>query len=526
MKYEYFKLNRYEEISKKEKVSILTAKAIEAYNLSYSQNIKLETPYKFNGMNEIVSYLLKAINTKKKIMVYGDYDVDGICSVSILKRMFSLMNTTIGYYLPNRYKDGYGINEDKVREIHQKGYEVLICIDNGINAKEPIKLAKELGIDTIILDHHELIGELPNCDYYLHPNLSNFSEYNMCASSIAYYLSNAILGENDDLCAIYAGIATLSDVMPLVGQNKLLLKNAIILLNTHKYKNLDLLVDGQEYNENVLSMQLIPKLNSLGRMINDIKVNNVIKYLFSNDENEMNYLLNFINSCNDSRKDVSNAFYNEVIAEKFDDIVIVKNDTLLEGVCGIVASRLSHNFNMPSIVFALSEDGEFYKGSARSTDSIDIVKALSQLDYLVNFGGHKKAAGITILKEDFNKFKDELTEIINKMEKEEIINKAILINEEELSYKAYTELLKYAPFGEGNPYPVFAIENIKKELVNFSKDKKHLIIKLNEDISLLAFNLASEYKEKYNNYRCVFTLDKNNMYKNKLSCKCIDVLGG
>jgi single-stranded DNA-specific DHH superfamily exonuclease len=107
-----------------------------------------------------------------------------------------------------------------------------------------------------------------------------------------------------------------------------------------------------------------------------------------------------------------------------------------------------------------------------------------------------------------------------------VINQAILIKEEELSYKAYTELLKYAPFGEGNPYPVFAIENIKKELVNFSKDKKHLIVKLNEDVSLLAFNLASEYKEKYNNYRCVFTLDKNNMYKNKLSCKCIDVLGG
>ena len=170
MKYEYFELNKYEEIAKKEKVSTLTAKAIEAYNLSNDKNLELLSPYKYEGMNEVVSYLLKAVNNKKKIMVYGDYDVDGICSVSILKRMFTLMNTNIGYYLPNRYKDGYGINEEKVKEIHKKGYEVIICIDNGINANEPIELARNLGMDVIVLDHHELMGDIPNCNHYLHPN--------------------------------------------------------------------------------------------------------------------------------------------------------------------------------------------------------------------------------------------------------------------------------------------------------------------------------------------------------------------
>lgn len=526
MKYEYYKLNDYEEIAKREKVSILTAKAIEAYNLSCDKKLQLKDAYDYKGMNEVITYLLKAINSKKKIMIYGDYDVDGICSVSILKRMFNLMGVEVGYYLPNRYKDGYGINSIKVQEIHNKGYETIICIDNGINANEPIKLARELGMDVLVLDHHELLNELPDCNYYLHPNLSGFTEYNMCGSSIAYFLSIALLGYDDKTCAIYAGIATLSDVMPLVSQNKLLVKNAIAYLNEHKHKNLDLLIGNENYDETILSMTLIPKLNSVGRMINDVRVNNVIKYLFSENEDETKYLLNFINTCNDNRKNMSNTFFNNVMNTPFDRIIVVKEDTLLEGVCGIVASRLANNFLLPALVFAPSEDGDFYKGSARSVDGIDIVSMLSKLDYLVSFGGHKKAAGITIKKEDFEKFKDDLNTLAQSENYEEIPLKAILLEKDELTFKAYQELLKYGPFGEGNPYPIFALENIDPRLISLSKDKKHLIIKLNEDITLLGFNLATNYQEKYNNYRCIFTLDKNNLFKNKLSCKCIEVLGG
>ena len=146
MKYVSFKLDKYNEISKKEKVSILTAKAIEAYNLSSDKNMELSNPYSYQNMDKLVSYLLKAINDKKKIMVYGDYDVDGICSISILKRMFSLLDTNIGYYMPNRYKDGYGINIEKVNEITEKKYDIIICIDNGINAIEPIQKAIENNI--------------------------------------------------------------------------------------------------------------------------------------------------------------------------------------------------------------------------------------------------------------------------------------------------------------------------------------------------------------------------------------------
>ena len=526
MKYEFYDNKNYLKILKENKVSSLVAKAIEAYNLTLDKDLTLTSSYKYKGMQELVGYLFKAINEKKKIVVYGDYDVDGICSVSILKRMFKLLNMDIGYYIPNRYKDGYGITEEKVEEIANKKYDIIICIDNGINANNAIDLAKSKGIDVVVLDHHELNGDMPNCNYYLHPILSDFSTYNMCASSVAYYLSIAMLGESDDKCAILAGIATLSDIMPLINQNRLLLRNAINLLNEHKYKNLDLLIDDNEYNENVLSMTLIPKLNSIGRVIKDNKVNSVIKFLFEEDDKKVLEYSKFILSCNENRKSISSEFFNKINVDKESKVIVAKDDNLLEGVCGIVASRFANSYDIPAIIFAKSEDGNFYKGSARSIDGINIVDVLSNLDYLVSFGGHEKAAGITIKIEDYARFYDDVNAIMTRISKKESIKKVVLLNEEDLTYKSYMELLKYGPFGEGNPYPLFGLKNVNKEKVGFSKDKKHMIIKLNSEVTLLGFNLANKYQEKYNNYEVIFTLDKNNLIKNKLSCKCIEVIGG
>lgn len=525
MKYEYFINKDFNAIMKTQKVSSLVAKAIEAYNLSIDKDLKLESPYNYKGMQEIVTYLLQAINERKKIVIYGDYDVDGICSVSILKRMFELMNTNVGYYIPNRYKDGYGLTKEKTKEIIEKKYDIIICIDNGINAHDSIQLARDNGLEVLVLDHHQLNGQLPNCNYFLHPQLSQFTDYNMCASSIAYYLSIALLGREDEKCAILAGIATLSDIMPLIKQNKLLLKNAIKLLNQHKYKNLDLLIDENEYDENTLSMILIPRLNSVGRIIKDNRVNSVIKFLFEEDRIKTLEYAKFILNCNENRKLLSNEFFDSINDNCFSNIIVLKDENLLEGVCGIISSRLVNTYDIPSIVFAKSEDGNYYKGSARSIEGINIVEALSKLNYLTNFGGHEKAAGLTIKSEDFQRFKEDISEIISDLDKVEIIKTAVLINQEELTYKSYIELLKYGPFGEGNPYPTFALNNITKDKISFSKDKKHLIIKISNDVTLLGFNLANMYQEKYNNYRAIFTLGKNNLISNKLSCKCIEVVG-
>ena len=526
MKINYFNNTEYLNIAKTNKVSTLVAKAIEAYNLTLDKDLELSNPYKYQGMQEIVSYLLQAINNKKKIVIYGDYDVDGICSVSILKRMFQLLNIEAGYYIPNRYTDGYGLNCNKVEEIAQKKYDILICIDNGINAIEAISLAKEKNMDVIVLDHHELNDTLPNCDYYLHPQLSAFSDYNMCASSIAYYLSIALLAKNDDKCAILAGIATLSDVMPLIKQNKLLVKNAIKLLNKHVYPNIDLLIDETEYNETTLTMSLIPKLNSVGRILKDTRVNWLIKFLFEEDKPKMLEYTKFILNCNQKRKAISDECFNNVKIHKDAKIIIYKDEQLIEGICGIIASKIVNTYRKPAIVLAQSEDGKYYKGSGRSVEGINIVELISSLDYLVNYGGHPKAAGVTLKVEDYERFCNDLNKLIEVYQIEEETKTVILIDTDELTYKNYLELLKYGPFGEENPYPFFALKNIDKSLVSFSKDKKHLIIKLNEEVTLLGFNLANEYKEKYNNYEAIFVIDKNNLIKNKLSCKCSLINGG
>lgn len=526
MNIEYFNNVNYLDISKRDKVSILVAKAIEAYKLSMDKNIKLENPYKYHGMNELVSFLLKSINEKKKIVIYGDYDVDGICSVAILKRMFHLLGTEVGYYIPNRYKDGYGVTIEKVDEIVNKNYDILICIDNGINAIEAINHAKNKNLTVIVLDHHELNGLLPICDYYLHPQLSNFSDYNMCASSIAYFLSIALLSSEDDKCAILAGIATLSDVMPLVNQNKLIVKNAIRLLNEHKYPNIDLLIDESEYTETILTMSVIPKLNSVGRILKDNRVNLLIKFLFEENKEKSLEFVKFVLQCNQTRKSISDECFNNAKIDSNNKIIVYENQNLIEGVCGIVASRFVNTYNVPAIVFAKSDDEKHYKGSARSVEGINIIEIISKLNYLVNYGGHPKAAGLTIKIEDFDKFSCDLNKLINQYTATEESTKVILLDENELTYKSYIELLKYGPFGEANPYPIFSLKNIDKSFVKFSKDKKHLIIKLNEEVTLLGFNLANQYQEKYNNYEAIFTLDKNNLIKNKLSCKCSKIIGG
>ena len=284
--YKELDVKGYEIIMKKHNISSLAAKVMIGRNVELVNKIKENNSYDYRGMDSAVSFILKAISEKKKIAIYGDYDVDGICSVSILYRTFNLLNYEVGYYVPNRYKDGYGLSIDIVRQMKNKGYNLIICVDNGIKAFEAIDEAKKLGIKIIVLDHHQKDEKFPDFDLLLHPQYSNFSEYNMCAASICYYLSKALLAREDEKCLALAGIATVGDVMPMISQNKLIVHKAISYLNKYKYKAIDLLnSDNKRYDENLIGMQIVPKLNSIGRMCNDTSINKLVKYLVTENDN-------------------------------------------------------------------------------------------------------------------------------------------------------------------------------------------------------------------------------------------------
>ncbi len=520
--YKILNVDGYEEIMKKYHLSSLASKAMVANNLTLTSKLKISDPYKYKDMDKVIQTILKAINDKKKIVVYGDYDVDGICSVAIIYRTFKLLNYEIGYYLPNRYEDGYGITIEKIKQMKDKGYSLIICVDNGIKAFEAIEEARKYDMDVIVLDHHQKDDSLPNFTLYLHPEYSSFSSYNMCATSICYNVSKALLNEEDEKCLALVGIATIGDVMPLVDQNKILVKKALEYLNTFKYQALNILNNNLRFDEMNIAMNIVPKLNSVGRICKGKVINKLITFLTSNDDNEIKKIASFIEKTNNERKVLSDNLFNKLDKNDYKEKIIVeKDDEMLEGLNGIIAAKFTNKYHLPTIIFSLDESKFFYKGSARSIDDFDINELLKNNCFIEKYGGHKKAAGLTIKKENYDLFSEQVKEDTkDNIYQEECLN-VIEINEEELSYKSYLDLVKFSPFGEGNPSPLFLIKNIDINRINKSKDNKHLFINFNKEVNLVGFNLANNLKSDIINYDVIFKLELNNMYDNKISCKCL-----
>ena len=523
--YKILDTDGYEKLMNKYHLSSISAKVMKTHNLNFTKKILSKDPYEYNDMDKVISMILMAISEKKKIAIYGDYDVDGICSVSILYRTFKLMNYEVGYYVPNRYEDGYGLSSKIVEQMHVKGYSLIICVDNGIKAFESINLARDYGIDVIVLDHHQKEENLPDFNVYLHPEYSSFSDYNMCGASICYYVSCALLGKEDEKCLALAGIATIGDVMPLVEQNKLLVSRTLEILNKYKFKAIDLLnKDKVKYDENLLGMQIIPKLNSVGRICKRNTVNKVVKYLTSESDEELKTLSNFIEETNKKRRETTEEHFNKLDKKEYlDKIIVVKEDSMLEGINGIIAARFANKYNLPSVAFSLDETGNYYKGSMRSVCDFNIIELLKNNKYIEIYGGHKGAAGLTIKKDNYELFVKEVIEDTKDNKYEEEILEVIEINEDELSYKAYLDLLKFAPYGEGNPQPLFIIKNIDVKRIKFSKDQKHVLIDFNKDANLVGFNMGKGINKDINSYNLIFKIEENNLYHNKLSCKCIDL---
>jgi single-stranded-DNA-specific exonuclease len=523
--YKVLDVKGYEELIDKHHLSSLAAKVMACKKLSFTNKINSKDCYEYKDMDKVVSMILRNISDNKKIAIYGDYDVDGICSVSILYRTFKLLNYDVGYYVPNRYEDGYGLSSKIVKQMNEKGYSLLICVDNGIKAFDSIKCAKELGMNVIVLDHHQREGSLPNFDLYLHPEYSNFSEYNMCASSVCYYLSKALLADEDEICLTLAGIATIGDVMPLVEQNKLIANKAIEYLNKKKYRAINILnIDNKKYDENLLSMQIVPKLNSIGRICKGNEGNILVKFLTSCNDEEIKKIGEFIEKTNNERKKMTDERFNELDKGNYNSKIIVeKSDDMLEGINGIIAAKFVNKYELPAIIFSLDESKENYKGSARSVDDLNILNVLEKNKYIEIFGGHKGAAGLTIKRENYEDFVKtiECDCANNKYEKK--ILDVIEIDRKELSYKAYIDLLKFAPFGEGNPKPLFILKGIDRKEMFKSKDGKHILVNISDEVNLAAFNLSNKLDKEFTKYDMIFKLELNNLYSNKITCVCVDL---
>ncbi len=397
----------------------------------------------------------------KKVFIFGDYDCDGICGTTIVKKILDKMGIENGFYIPNRLEEGYGLSLEKLQMAYEKGYEVLITVDNGVSSPEALKFAKEKEMISIVTDHHVIIQEV-DCDYLLHPTLLSADYKYLCGSGIVYLLA-CYLALADYSTAVLAMIATIADVMELKGANVKIVKDGLTYLNQGQYKNV-LLLDKfyLPINEDNVAFKIVPKINAVGRMADIANVNNVVRFLLSEDNREINSLAAQIIKVNNARLQLTRQ-QNELVKKEIDaneNFNLIYLPELHEGLLGLIATRIADKTK--KVTFIMTDSLSQIKGSGRSNGEVDILGMLEDFrDSTIALGGHKQACGITIEKDMLYSFKEYLKEKLDH-HKNEVVEEYIVVDTKDLTAQNIEELFYYRPFGQGRRLPLLkvTIDNI------------------------------------------------------------------
>ena len=380
-------------------------------------------PFLLPDMEEAVNRIDKAIENNEKILIYGDYDADGITSTTILTNFFKDIGIEVDKYIPNRLKEGYGINNKALEEIKERGINLIITVDTGITANSQVDYANELGLDVIVTDHHEPSEEIPKAvaviDAKRKDNQYPFNQLAGCG--IAFKLTQAITIKRnlDPLNYLknldIAAIGTISDLVPLVDENRVIVKLGLMLVKQTKNLGLKRLLTKanlRDFNSTSISFGITPRINASGRLGNQYDSLNLF---ITKDFKEAERLSETLDSYNIERQKIGNKIYEEALAQLKDEeknCIILGKEDWHHGVIGIVSSKITEKFNKPSVLLCF-EDG-IAKGSGRSVQGLDLHKAISSTkEYLLGFGGHTMACGLSLKVENFEKFKEAISKYID-----------------------------------------------------------------------------------------------------------------
>lgn len=469
-------------------------------------------PFLLPDMEQAVERIEQAINNNEKILIYGDYDADGITSTTILIKFFKEIGVEVDKYIPNRLEEGYGINNKALEEIKNRGIDLIITVDTGITANDQVKYANELGLDVIITDHHEPSDEIPKAVAVIDAKRKN-NQYpfnQLAGCGIAFKLTQAISIKRKLDPSKYlknldiVSIGTISDLVPLVDENRVIVKLGLMLVKQTKNIGLrKLLLKSQlkEVDTTSISFGITPRINAAGRLGNQYDALNLF---ITEDANEAERLSEVLNSYNIERQKIGNKIYEEAISQLKDEeknCIILGKEDWHHGVIGIVSSKITEKFNKPSILLCF--ENNIAKGSGRSVPGFDLYKAISSTkEYLLGFGGHIMACGLSLTVENFKKFKKEITKYIDenldisKLEKEIYIDEILTIDD--LDIEEINELKSLEPFGEENPEPIIMYENVEINGIRTLSENKHLKLSLKKNdkiIDAIGFNLG-ELAEK------------------------------
>lgn len=473
-------------------------------------------PFLFKGMDIAVDRIIKAINNKEKILIYGDYDVDGITSTTVLKKYLMDRGISVDTYIPNRLHEGYGLNKKAIDTIKERNIDLIITVDCGISAIEEVDYAVRLGMDIIVTDHHEVGEKLPNAlaviDAKRKDNTYPFRA--LAGVGVVFKLIQALsikleikpeeyLKYLDLVC-----VGTISDIVPLEGENRTIAKLGLMLIKVTRNLGLRELIKSSGYKEidsNTISFGVAPRINACGRMGHEEEA---LKLFLAEDLESATKITKELNEYNTLRQSTEKAIYEEAVQQIEKNHLDANNSIVLggkgwhHGVIGIVSSKVTDKYYKPSIL--LSFEDNIAKGSGRSVPGFDLYEGLAKCeDLLEKYGGHSMAVGLTIKKENLENFKERFEQIAKEKNIKELV--PIIYIDDELKLKDINmDLVKsisiLEPFGEANKVPLFLIRNLKIDFIRALSEGRHLKLTLRDEnfvINAIGFELgylAEEYR--------------------------------
>ena len=512
----------------------------------------LINPFLMKDMDIAVDRLNDAMGRKERILVYGDYDVDGCTAVALVYKFLQQFYSNIEYYIPDRYEEGYGVSRKGIDYAKQQGVKLIIILDCGIKAINEIAYAKEQGIDFIICDHHVPDEVMPPAVAILNPKRTDDSYpfKHLCGCGVGFKFMQAFAKNNSipfsrlipllDLCAV----SIAADIVPVVDENRILAYHGLKQLNQNPSIGLKAIIDicglnGRELSMSDIVFKIGPRINASGRMENGKEsVDLLVEKDFSTALSQAKH----INEYNEQRKDIDKQMTEEanIIVSKLENqrhqsSIVLYDENWKKGVIGIVASRLTEIYFRPTVV--LTRDGEFATGSARSVMGFDVYAAIKSCrDLLVNFGGHTYAAGLTLRWDDIPEFRRRFQEFVDEHimpeQQEANINVDAIIDFKDISKRLYNDLKRFSPFGPGNTKPLFCTKAVYDYGTSkvVGREQEHIKLELVDSKSSTVVNgiafgqsAAARYIKSKRSFDIVYTIDDNVFKRNQVQLQIEDI---
>ena len=512
----------------------------------------LINPFLMKDMDVAVDRLNDAMGRKERILVYGDYDVDGCTAVALVYKFLQQFYSNIDYYIPDRYEEGYGVSHKGIDYAKETGVKLIIILDCGIKAIEEVRYAKSLGIDFIICDHHVPDEVMPPAVAILNPKRpdDSYPFKHLCGCGVGFKFMQAFAKNNGipfsrlipllDFCAV----SIAADIVPVVDENRILAFHGLKQLNQNPSLGLKAIIDicglnGRELSMSDIVFKIGPRINASGRMeIGKESVDLLVEKDFSMALKEAKH----INEYNEQRKDIdkqmpeeANIIVSKLESQRHLSSIVLYDENWKKGVIGIVASRLTEIYFRPTVV--LTRDGEYATGSARSIMGFDVYAAIKSCrDLLVNFGGHTYAAGLTLKWEDIphfrKRFQQYVDEHIKPSQKEAMINVDAVIDFKDISKRLYNDLKRFSPFGPGNNKPIFCTLSVYDYGTSkvVGREQEHIKLELVDSKSSTVVNgiafgqsASARYIKSKRSFDIVYTIEDNVFKRNQVQLQIEDI---